>query len=377
MSRILVIGGYGGFGARLSRRLVGSGHAVLVGGRSAEKAARFCATLPGSESIETDRTGDLGPILRKVNPDILIDAAGPFQACCYGVPKACIDAGVHYLDLADARDFVVGIGELDGAAAKAGVAVISGASTVPALSSAVAVELARGLDRVEKVDIALSAATHSTANFSVAKAVLSYLGRPIKLPCGSTFGWQSLKRRRYKMSGATPLRRLVAIVDVPDYDLLPSSLPGNPGVEFRAGTDVSFHMIALWLASWMVRWTGFKLDKFASAFVKLQRLTALGRGDRSAMDVRLIGVRGTEHLDRRWTLIAEDFDGPEIPTMAAALLADDIAAGKIGPGARPAAGLLSLDRFEVCFAKLAIRLEMVASMIDSTEEARDVLVLGN
>ena len=45
MSRILVIGGYGGFGARLTRRLIAAGHDVLVAGRSADKAAAFCKRL--------------------------------------------------------------------------------------------------------------------------------------------------------------------------------------------------------------------------------------------------------------------------------------------------------------------------------------------
>ncbi|MDB5685685.1 MAG: saccharopine dehydrogenase, partial [Rhizorhabdus sp.] len=42
MSRILVLGGYGGFGGRIARRLVAAGHEVLVAGRDPEKARAFC-----------------------------------------------------------------------------------------------------------------------------------------------------------------------------------------------------------------------------------------------------------------------------------------------------------------------------------------------
>ena len=68
---------------------------------------------------------------------LLINATGPYQAQDYSLARACIAAGVHYLDLADARAFVTGITALDAEARSAGVLVVSGASTVPGLSGAV------------------------------------------------------------------------------------------------------------------------------------------------------------------------------------------------------------------------------------------------
>ncbi|HEX8623418.1 MAG TPA: saccharopine dehydrogenase NADP-binding domain-containing protein, partial [Allosphingosinicella sp.] len=116
MSLILVIGGYGGFGARLCRRLSAAGHALLVAGRSKDKAERFCAGLPDARPLAMDRRGDVGAVLQLERPDLVIDAAGPFQHCRYEVPRACIAAGIPYLDLADATDFVTGIDALDGEA---------------------------------------------------------------------------------------------------------------------------------------------------------------------------------------------------------------------------------------------------------------------
>ena len=90
MSRILVIGGYGGFGARLSRRLLERGHEVLVGGRSAEKAAAFCAGRERAEPLVVDRANGVGLAMARERPDLVIDAAGPFQGSNYTVPEACI-----------------------------------------------------------------------------------------------------------------------------------------------------------------------------------------------------------------------------------------------------------------------------------------------
>ena len=63
--RVLVLGGYGGFGARLCRRLAADGWTVLVAGRNAAKALDLAATLPGGEGLAADRNGDLAPLLAR------------------------------------------------------------------------------------------------------------------------------------------------------------------------------------------------------------------------------------------------------------------------------------------------------------------------
>lgn len=356
MSRILVIGGYGGFGARLVRRLLGAGHQVLVAGRSAEKAAAFCDGLAGAEPVVADRTNGIGLVMARERPDLVIDAAGPFQGSGYTVPEACIAMRIPYLDLADSREFVTGIARLDKDAAKAGVAIVTGASSVPALSGAVVRALAPAGMPVRQIEIAISASNRAVAGPSVAAAILSYVGKPVRLWRGrretSATGWQELRREHFEISGEAPLKRWVALAEVPDLDLLPRAVAGRPAVTFRAGTELSFQVLALWLLSWPVRWGWIgSLRPMAPWLHKLQRLTAWAGSDRSAMSVTLKADR----MMRSWTLIAGQGHGPEIPTMAAELLAGDILAGRVAPGARDASGLLTLDRFEPLFNELGIR----------------------
>lgn len=358
MSRILVIGGYGGFGARLTRRLLAAGHEVVVAGRSAEKGAAFCAGLVRCEAVVADRTNGIGMAMARIRPDLVIDAAGPFQNCGYTVPEACIAMRIPYLDLADARGFVTDIGSLDGAAKAAGIAVISGASSEPALSGAVARKLAEGMETVAQVEIVISASNRAVGGASVARAILSYVGKPLRLwrgrRWGVGYGWQELRRTRLAVAGQPVLRRWVALADVPAHDLLPAMLPGRPAVAFRAGTELGFQMLALWLASWPVRWGWIdSLESAAPWLIPLQRLTRRIGSDCSAMSVTLRGGR----IERRWTLVARHGDGPEIPIFAAAILAEEILAGRIAPGARDAAGLLTLDQFEPLFAPLAMNHE--------------------
>ncbi|MFA6113288.1 MAG: DUF4166 domain-containing protein [Sphingomonas sp.] len=368
MSRVLVLGGYGGFGARLTRRLAGRGHHVLVAGRSAEKARTFCAGVAGAEPVVADRNGDVDALLEAHRPDLLIDAAGPFQNSDYQVPLACIRAGISYLDLADARGFVTGIGALDDAAREAGVAVVSGASSVPALSGAVARQLSEGMERVTEVEVAISASNRATAGPSVAAAILSYVGKPVRLWRNQRWtrgwGWQELRRESFAVAGAPDVRgRWIALAEVPDLDLMPDMLPGRPAVTFRAGTEISVQTIGLWLLSWPIRWFGLSATPLAPVLLPLQRLTRALTSDRSAMSVHLTGEANGAFVERRWTLIAEQGDGPETPTLAAVLLAEALFAGRLVAGARDAGQLLDLAQFEPLLATLHMRYETVEARL--------------
>ncbi len=329
----------------------------------------FYAEVAGTEPAVADREGDIGTVLAQHRPDLLIDAAGPFQGSSYRVPLACARASVAYLDLADARDFVAGIASLDTAARDGGVAVISGASSVPALSGAAARRLAEGMDAVRSVDIAISASNRATSGTSVAAAILSYVGRPVRLWRGRRWtrgwGWQDLRRETFSVEGAEPLAgRWLALADVPDHELMPDMLEGRPSVTFRAGTDIAVQTLGLWLLSWPVRaLRTASLARWAFLVPPLQRLTRFLGSDRSAMRVTVTGMAGGRGIERRWTLIADGGDGPEIPTLAAVLLAEAVVAGTVPPGAGDAGRHLDLAAFEPLFSTLALRHQTVETSL--------------
>jgi Domain of unknown function (DUF4166) len=70
------------------------------------------------------------------------------------------------------------------------------------------------------------------------------------------------------------------------------------------------------------------------------------------MTVEVKGAFCGDPIIRRWTLVAEDGCGPEIPTLAAQLLARDIRESVTQPGARHAGGVLRLASFRKLFAAL-------------------------
>lgn len=359
MTLVLIIGGYGGFGARLSRRLSKAGWRVLVAGRRLDAARTFCADLQGCDPLRADRTQNLGPLLREYRPDLVIDAAGPFQGSEYHVPSACIAAGVHYLDLADARAFVAEISNLDQKAKEAGVCVISGASSVPALSGAVVADLARSFTRLTAINMAIGASNRATAGPSVAASIMSYVGKPLKVWNGGKWstrtGWHMLRREHFEIEGHKSFDRLTALSDVPDHTLLPLVLPDRPATSFRAGPEFEFQVLGIWALSWLVKWRVIPSLSSLSGWLRyLQAPTNTLGSDRSGMVVEVKGFDGQIGKVARWTLIAEDGDGPEIPTLAAVTLAQMIAAGEVEPGARDASNLLALSSFQPQFNDLAI-----------------------
>ena len=241
--RILVIGGYGFFGRRLVERLsLQAGLHVIVAGRSAQQAAALVTELRATAtsalgSVALDAMSDEFPAwLDRLQVRAVVHASGPFQGQDYRVALACTAAGVHYIDLADGRDFVAGITAVDVAATAAGACVLSGASTVPALSGAAVDELTRGWQRVDGIDIGISPGNRTERGLSTVRAVLSYCGRPMPHADGATLtGWLRTRAHRYP---APVGWRLLSPCDVPDLALLPSRYPGRPVVRFRAGLEL-------------------------------------------------------------------------------------------------------------------------------------------
>ena len=337
--KALVLGGYGNFGRLIARSLVAGAEAdVIVAGRDGAKARALGSEL-GCRFAEIDANDASFPErLAEIGAKLVISTAGPFQGQDYRVARAAIAAGAHYVDIADGRDFVCGISELDAQARAKDVLVVSGASSVPALSSAVVDRYVADFTSLDTIDMGICTSSRIPGDATV-RAILGYCGRPI--PGGH--GWQDLRRHRFG-EGFT---RWICDADVPDLAIFPKRY-GAKRVTFGAGLDPAFVHLGLWALSAIVRARAFPgLERSARPFAAIgRRLESLGSG-RSAMFVTLEGTgRDGGALRKTWELVAERHEGANIPCMAAVSLARKLARGTLAErGARPCVGLVTLEEY--------------------------------
>jgi hypothetical protein len=346
--KVLILGGYGNFGKRIARALAASGTPVIIAGRDKDRATAGAAALPDglAEAAAFDVRHDLPAHLDLLKPAIVVNTCGPFQNSDYGAAQACIEAGTHYIDLADGRDFVTGISVLDAQARDRGVAVISGASTVPALSSAVIEHLRPQFSQLHAVRFGISPGQKAERGLATTQGILSYVGKPLRAFAGDdapSYGWQGIYRQRFPLLG----KRWMANCDIPDLDLLQQAY-GLRSIRFSAGLELALLHLGLWALSWLVR-IGLPLDlpRHAGWLLKASNLfDPIGSAD-GGMFVILGGLDlDGRPQERRWFIVARQGEGPQIPTIPAIVLARKAARGELGfCGATACTGLVTLEEY--------------------------------
>lgn len=363
--RVLLLGGYGNFGALIARELARDATVELtIAGRNAAAAKIFAQTLgPWVRAALLDVNGpDFATQLTMLAPELVIHTCGPFQGRDYRVASAALDCGAHYIDLADARAFVAGIGVLDARAHEANRLVVSGASTVPGLSAAVVDRYRVEFDTLTGIDIGISPGNRAPRGLATVAAILSYVGHPLYMwtngQLDNVFGWQGLRRERYPDPVGT---RWLGNCDVPDLALFPPRYPGLKTLRFGAGLELGLLHLGLWLLSWPVRWRLLpRLDRWARGLKRASEWFLATGSDAGAMHVRLTGTAiDGKPLTLTWILIAGSGHGPQVPATAAVVLARKLADGQLSArGARPCLDLFSLEEFLAGLENYDIRIQI-------------------
>jgi saccharopine dehydrogenase-like NADP-dependent oxidoreductase len=356
-TRVVVLGATGNFGARICRALAfNPGIQAVAAARHPESIAADAESGGAIERARLDlRSTSFADDLRALAPAIVVHCAGPFQGQDYRVAHAVLSAGAHYIDLADGREFVARFAdEVGSAAVTADRLAVAGASTLPALSSAVIDALAARFVRLAEIEVIIAPAQRAPRGAATLAAVLSYAGRPFRTwrqgEWHTAYGWLDVERRDLGDLG----HRWSAPCDVPDLELFPNRYPGLQRIEFRAALELGVSHLALWLIARAQR-AGLTIPvgQFAA---RLDRMAAYVDGfgtERGGMVVKLTGF-GSDGapLTIYWRLTADHNHGPEIPCMPSILLARKLAAGAIAMrGAHPCMGLLGLDEYAAEFGR--------------------------
>lgn len=358
--RILILGGYGQFGGRISRTLAAdAGFEILVAGRDGDRARRFidasgvCGRTMRPLQLDASDDAAVAQSFEQRRPGLVIHTAGPFQGqdCTpdgYRVARAALRAGAHYIDLADARAFVAGFAALEDEAKAAGLRAVSGASSVPGLSAAVIEAHLHRFTRLDAVEAGISPGNRTPRGLATTRAILGYVGRPYPaLLHGrrrTVHGWQSLRRLGLPGVGT----RWLARCEVPDLDVLPARYPSLGHCDFRAGLELRRMHFGLWLGSWAVCARLLPgLQPWAGPLLRLSERWLDTGSDTGLMHVDMHGIgESGDALSLRWQMILRDGDGPQVPCTAAIVLARKLARGELaGAGAGPCLDLFTLDEY--------------------------------
>ncbi|MEN9562275.1 MAG: hypothetical protein RIR73_519 [Chloroflexota bacterium] len=366
--KILILGGYGTFGGRLAQLLANDERlTLLIAGRSKEKADAFCRQLPAGAQrtpVFFDRNGDVEAQIKNINPNLVVDATGPFQAYGenpYKVIKACIVSGVDYMDLADGSEFVKNISQFDEQAKAQNIFVLSGVSSFPVLTAAVVRRLSHGLAKINAIKGGIAPSPFAGVGLNVIRAITIYAGKRLPLIRNGkhSYGHALTETMRYTIAppGYLPLKNtLFSLVDVPDLRVLPELWTDLDSIWMGAGpVPEILHRMLIGLA-WLVRIRFLpSLLPFARLFYFVINILRWGE-HRGGMFVVVQGIdKDGKQIERSWHLLAEGNDGPFIPSMAVEALVRRSLSGKQPLlGARPATGDLELEDYEDIFKNRTI-----------------------
>ena len=359
--RVVLIGAAGVFGSRIARRLCGDMRfEVILASRRRMDLDRLVGKLDApnaSVAVLDVEAADFPFALARLHPELVIHTAGPFQDQDYRVAETCLDCGSDYVDLADGRAFVAGIRHLHDRAVQAGRLIVSGASSVPGLSSAVVDALLSRFETLDSIEHAIIPGNRTPRGDATVASILGYCGRPIRVWRNGGWciahGWMDGKHQKFPFG----VRR-VGVCDTPDLELFPERYPYLQTVLFRAGLELPLLNVGMWGAAALVR-MGL-ITNLASHAHTLRRFSERFVGFGSDIGGMVVEMRGKGRdgspLHLRWWLVADAGHGPEVPVTPAVVLARELAEGRLrASGAQPCMGLLTLRQIEFGFSGYEVR----------------------
>ena len=354
---VLVVGGIGLFGSRLSLQLIEDGWDCVVAGRREAPLADWCVANGGRFAIlDTNDATSIERALETVQPFAVVDCAGPFQLYAepYALHRAALRHRAHSLDIADAAEFVAGIDALDEEAREAGRTVLSGVSSTPALAAAVVRKMAGDMD-IEIIESAILPGNRAPRGLSVMRSILHQVGRRVPFYRGGRWEQRAVwsATRRHDLS-AEPLYahgRLGSLVDTPDRLLFPGAF-GARSVSFRAGLELPLFHRALQIA----RHLGpGRLEPLARPMLWVADLFKRFGSDRGGMAVEMTGRTANGWERRSWHLLVGGGAGPRIPTVPVLVALQRLRDGAMDAGARPCLHELALKDLEEAMRRFGVR----------------------
>lgn len=371
LTTVLIVGATGLFGELLAKRLSQTRNhckiylaarslAPLLKTKKEIELIKLSAVEVQTQTIDISSLSSISSALTYTNPHIVVNCSGPFQYSeqNYALMRMCAGKGIHYIDLADSPEFVLGVPtDIHALAQKNNVSITTGVSSVPALSSSVFKTYKEDFSTITDIEIGIAPGNQTKRGLATVRSILSYAGRPIKqkridikknkFPPHSIWkpmsGWGNLHTYKYPKIGERYLSNCLS----PDNALFDKFYPEIPEIKFSAGLELGILHLGLSFLSQLSRLTGLNLSPLAKPLLWISNWFLWAGSDEGAMHVIIYGRdHNSLTMSRKVHILAFKGSGPYIPTLASLLLIDKINNRTITPGVHTGFELFELSDFE-------------------------------
>ena len=207
----MVYGATGFSGAALSGRLAGAGHNLVVAGRHQGRVRGLAQSLGVSQrTFSLNDPADVQGGLAGV--EVLINAAGPFQATARALIEGCLRTGTHYLDLSGEWPVFAMAQHLGPAALAAGVMIMPGVGFSIVVSDCLMAQAARQVPEATLLRVAGS--QPALMSRGSVRSVLGLIAGSVLVRRDGVLHHLAVGRRRARFNYGGGLR-----------DSIPASLP--------------------------------------------------------------------------------------------------------------------------------------------------------
>lgn len=268
-SRIVIYGGSGFFGRFVVEDLLAHSDAnITIASRSCKNSLNVGPSQKRIEFFISDADNYQSILSNLDGARIVINCLGPFQGQSLNLLRACIEKKIHYIDVADDRDFVTRCFQLRPQIEQAGIMAFVGCSVIPGISSLLVKFCQSHLSKIEKVRIFITPGTRHPRGPGSFLSLLSTVGNSFSIPYEgnprTVKGWTG----REQVCFPEPLgkRWVYHVVDVPDYFLQPLYFNAK-SVDFKIGSEIDFLNRLLAMTRWVKQTFHIgKLDIFVPFF---------------------------------------------------------------------------------------------------------------
>ncbi len=281
VSKVLILGGRGRIGRQVAADIAAHSQAqITITGRRAD-VGRADAAIPAGMTFLALDLADSAALRQAIqalqtvaapesaapesatpesvaSKNVVVHCAGPFHHRDTQVLQACIDAGVHYVDVSDHPSYTRKAMQLDAAAVAAGITAVVNTGIFPGISNSMVRHNVEQLDRPETIHLSYVVGGSGGAGLTVMRTTFLGLQRPFAAWLAGA--WQTVQpySQRETIEFPAPYGRTgVYWFDMPETFTLPQTFP-VASVVTKFGTVPDFYNYLTWSVArgwhpWLLR----------------------------------------------------------------------------------------------------------------------------